>query len=272
MGKPRPEKKREEKMPTTAPPAEERVLPMQLQLGDRLVEERASSGRIHEFGLVRSSLFVPQLKALDMERYRNRGRRRMSRHQHHQLAACDEMIASSTRRVVPWAPWNRRRDAIVRQASVTEPETDDAAQTRRHELLSRVVEHDFGLTHQHVRPSEALAALFDKSLGGRPWFLGPAPLIRRQRRAAIQMGAHGIGKVLMAVGAQIRADEQFVLPEAPGTGDARPDDVVPAVLVEERTLFAADPARPAAVKVDHALAVAFDGVLGPERLQAARAR
>jgi hypothetical protein len=36
MAKPRPEKKREEKSP---PPAEQRVLPMQLKVGDRLVDE-----------------------------------------------------------------------------------------------------------------------------------------------------------------------------------------------------------------------------------------
>jgi hypothetical protein len=37
MAKPRREKTREEKMPT--PPTEQRVLPMQLQIGDRLLDE-----------------------------------------------------------------------------------------------------------------------------------------------------------------------------------------------------------------------------------------
>jgi hypothetical protein len=42
--------------------------------------------------------------------------------------------------------------------------------------------------------------------------------------------------------------------------------VVPAVLEEKRTLFAAEVTRQATVEVDHPLAVAFDGVLGRDRL------
>ena len=39
MARPRPEKKREENKPASACAAEQRVLPMQLQIGDRLVDE-----------------------------------------------------------------------------------------------------------------------------------------------------------------------------------------------------------------------------------------
>ena len=39
MARPRPEKKREENKPASARAAEQRVLPMQLQIGDRLVDE-----------------------------------------------------------------------------------------------------------------------------------------------------------------------------------------------------------------------------------------
>jgi hypothetical protein len=39
VARPRPEKKREENKPASARAAEQRVLPMQLQIGDRLVDE-----------------------------------------------------------------------------------------------------------------------------------------------------------------------------------------------------------------------------------------
>jgi hypothetical protein len=40
MAKPRPEKKREERRPPPAVAAEHRVLPMQLKVGDQIIDER----------------------------------------------------------------------------------------------------------------------------------------------------------------------------------------------------------------------------------------
>jgi hypothetical protein len=86
------------------------------------------------------------------------------------------------------------------------------------------------------------------------------------------MGANAVGQILTAERTPLRAGEKFVLPESPGTGDALPDEMVPAILVEKCTFVAADPARPTAIEMDHASAVAFDGVLGREHLETARTR
>jgi len=85
------------------------------------------------------------------------------------------------------------------------------------------------------------------------------------------MGANIVGQVRPTLGASIRtvteqARKEFALSEALGARRALHDVVVPAVLKEKRTLFAAEATRQATVEVDHPLAVAFDGVLGRDRL------
>ena len=56
--------------------------------------------------------------------------------------------------------------------------------------------------------------------------------------------------------------------EAPGALPARRYEMTPAVSVEKRLLFAGQPAGPLAVKVHHAIAVAFDGVRRRDHLGA----
>jgi hypothetical protein len=244
-----------------------------------LIERLAVSGA----GLERASFFVPEDKAMGMERNRrhlrrSRERQRLSGDDHHQIAACDDMIAGSAHRVVSWASRDRGWDVVVRQAPVTEPGTDNETQGFRGRLLHRGAERghgDLGLAHQYVCRVPELAAQFDELLGGRACFLRPASHFRREHRAAVEMGANGIAQIVAALRAQIRvagpAREQFVRPEPSGAQDALPDSVFPAVLVEKNTLFEAEPARPAAVEVDHAAPVAVDGVLGRERLPASGA-
>jgi len=92
------------------------------------------------------------------------------------------------------------------------------------------------------------------------------------------MGANSVGQIFTASGAQIgvvaeQAGGKLVLSEAPGARHAPRNDMVPAVFVEKRLLFAGQPARPAAVKVNHPVTIAFDGVLRrdyPRALEASR--
>lgn len=188
------------------------------------------------------------------------------------------MIADSARRVVSWASRNRRRDVVVPQAPVTALGTDDAAQGFRGRLLHRGAvrgQGDLGLAHEHVCRVLELAVLSDKLLGGHARFLRLAEAFGPKDRTAVEMGANGIGQVPTALRAPIciagRAQEQFVRPKAPGARDAIRDGMFPAVLVQVNTLFEAESARPAAVKVDHAATVAVDGVLRREHLPASGA-
>jgi hypothetical protein len=85
------------------------------------------------------------------------------------------------------------------------------------------------------------------------------------------MGANAIGQVFMASGAPIRAAgegtrEQLVLPEGPGAWRAHRYGMVPAIVKKKSAFFAAEPSRQATAEVDHAIAVAFDGVFGGDPL------
>jgi hypothetical protein len=60
-------------------------------------------------------------------------------------------------------------------------------------------------THQHVRLVAELPAVFRELLSDRACFLRPASHLRREHRAAIEMGANYVGQVLSALRAQIRA-------------------------------------------------------------------
>jgi len=119
-----------------------------------------------------------------------------------------------------------------------------------------------------------LAVLFRESLGGRAYFVRAASHFRWEYRAAVEMDANAVGQVVTAPRAQVRVAEQarqkFVLPEALSARHAFSCDVVPAILVEKRTLREAESPRSTAVKVDHAATVAFDSVVGREHLPASR--
>jgi hypothetical protein len=193
------------------------------------------------------------------------------------MATRDEMIAGFAPRIVSRAPRNRPRDAIVRQASVTQLDLDDSAQTRRHELFPRFVEHDLGLTPQHVRSVAKLVGLFYKLLGGRPCCLRPTSHFRWEHRAIVEMGSSTVGQVFTAPGASVRAAGEgvpgkLVESEAPGARNAVRYGVVPAVVNEKCAFFAAEAARQATVKVNNTITVAFDGVFRGEHPQAARTR
>jgi len=202
-----------------------------------------------------------------------RERGRLSEHNPHQIAARDEMIAGTTRRIVSRAPQDRCRDAFVWQAPVTELDTDDAAQPFQGRLLRRIAKFghgDLGLRPQHV----CLAALFRELAAGCACFLRPASHVRWDCCAAVEMGANAVGQVRTALRAQIRvgAREKFVRPDAPGARHALPYGVVPAVLIEQSLLVEGEPARPTAVKMDHAIAVEFDGVRRRDHLPASETR
>jgi hypothetical protein len=156
----------------------------------------------------------------------------------------------------------------------------DAAQALNRRLLHRVAEQgpgDLGLPHQHVRAVAKLSSTFHELLSGCPGLLRAAAHFGREHCATIEMGANAIGQVFMASGAPIRAAgegtrEKLVLPERPGAWRAHRYGMVPAIVKEKSAFFAAEPARQATVKVDHAITVEFDGVFRGEHLQAARTR
>src|SRR5262245_52771269 len=87
------------------------------------------------------------------------------------------------------------------------------------------------------------------------------------------MGANPVGQVRSALRASIhtvaeQAREKLFLPEDPGAPHALHDAVIPAVLEEKRALFQTEAARQEAVEMDHAITVAFGGVLGREHPRA----
>jgi hypothetical protein len=91
------------------------------------------------------------------------------------------------------------------------------------------------------------------------------------------MGANAIGQIFMASGAPIRAAgegtrEKLILPERPGAWRAHRYGVVPTIVKEKSAFFSAEPPRQATIEVDHAIAVAFDGVFGGDHLRTPWAR
>jgi hypothetical protein len=164
----------------------------------------------------------------------------------------------------------------VRQAPVSEPDTDDAEKALDSRRLHRVAEQrqsDFGLTHQYVRAVAKLPGVFHELSGGCPELLRPSAHFRREHRAAVEMGAKALGHVFKAPRAPIRVagegpPEQFVLPEPPGARHALRYGVVPAAVKEKGAFFAAEPLRQATVEVDDAITVDFDGIPGRDRLRA----
>jgi hypothetical protein len=228
-----------------------------------------------------SSLFIPKLKAIGMKGdWLDPGRRFLSANKHHQFAIPDDVVARTADGVVAGTSRDGRRDAGVRQASVTELVADDAAQALNRRLLHRVAEQgpgDLGLPHQHVRAVAKLSSTLHELLSGCPGLLRASAHFRREHCATIEMGANAVGQVFMASGASIRAAgegtrEKLVLPERPCAWRAHRYGMVPAIVKEKSAFFAAEPPRQATVEVDHAITVAFDGILRREHVQAARTR